>query len=66
MYRPYCTAANCLVVGGVVDELAVSTCPAVVQLYSTLREYSEFRPGQLDAAAVPYKRCLCKAVSGSS
>ena len=53
LYRPYCTATNCLVLAGMVDELSVSTCPAVVQLYRTLRAvfgYAQFRPGQLGAA----------------
>ena len=54
VYKPFCTTANCLVVSGVVDEVSVSTCPAAVQLSSTLTNVfscSQFRPGQLDAAA---------------
>ena len=52
-FRPFCSPATCLVVSGVVDELTSSSCPAVVQLYTTLQKvfgHSEFRPGQLDAA----------------
>jgi superfamily II DNA helicase RecQ len=36
-----------------VSEISSSSCPAVTQLYKTLREvfgHSEFRPGQLNAA----------------
>lgn len=54
LYRPFCSAENCLVACGLVDfnQASVSTCPAVLKAQETLQEvfgFSEFRGGQLQA-----------------
>lgn len=54
VYRPFCTAENCLVACGLVDfdQGSVFSCPAVSKAQDTLLDvfgFSEFRGGQLQA-----------------